>query len=379
MPRNKKQFGLNSIFPTPDTATAAALSNAFPEVEEAVKSVVEDIGRTYRNVPIEQITPNPFQPRKKFDQQSLQELADSLNAEGMLEPIILRVSPSQPGRYEIAAGERRWRAAKMAGWDTCPAEVMESCPDARMKRIALLENIQREQLTPLELAEIYDALLREKDVNGQAVYTVRSLAEMLKKNKDHIDEHRALLRVPPDVRQLIEDDPAIPVRVIRELGNIDDAVDRAYLIEEVKARNLKTADVIAILQQRKKMFQEAILTQNARGASTPRSPLSGQSEQVSSRMTSVPEQRPSALPSAQDAVTVIEHERALHKPSSALSLAVLERKLQKDQTQLEKTVGRIVDELPAMGEEEKAMVRKYLEQWRERIDQVVNILSSSEL
>ncbi len=375
MARKKSAFGLNNVFPVADSVTESALSSAFPDIEEATKAVVEDIGRTYANIPLERIVPNPFQPRKHFDQQKLQELADSLQAEGMLEPIIVRVSPNEPDRYEIAAGERRWRAARLAGWTSCPAEILETCSDGRMKRVALLENIQREQLTPLELAEIYDALLRERDDLGNAVYTVRSLAEALKKNKDHIDEHRALLRVPEDVRQLIEDDPDIPVRVVRELGNVEDTADRVYLIEEVRARNLKTADVLAILGQRKKLLQAA----SARSVLVPSSaiPASASPTQIAHDEASPTEEmarlREEADPSSVTK-TVVEHERRVQKPSPALSLVVLERKLYKDQTQLEKVLARLAEEAASMSDEEKNLVRTYLDQWRERLLQMEKTL-----
>jgi ParB/RepB/Spo0J family partition protein len=358
----KKKFGLNDMFPVSDTVTTTALAHAFPEVEEAVQSVVQDIGRTYGNISLESIIANPYQPRKTFDQQKLQELATSLQEDGMLEPILVRVS-SQPDVYEIAAGERRWRAAKLAGWTAVPAEILEACSDAKMKRIALLENIQREQLTPIELAEIYEALLQEKDELGKPVYTIRSLAEMLKKNKDHVDEHRVLLRVPSDVRQLIEEDPDIPVRVIRELGNVEDQADRSYLIDEVRARNLKTADVIAILQQRKKIQQKL-----ATSMTSPAS-LSLGAEQ------SVPTISP-LVAASQETVTVREHERPIskqpvQKPSPVLALVVLERKLHKDQTQLQKVVDRIMDESATMSNEEKALVRQYIDQWRHLLETVL--------
>jgi len=342
----KRNLALNNMFPVTreevPAATEEAISKAFPEVEEeALKLVVQDIGRTYKNIPVDKIAPNPFQPRRNFDQSKLQELADSLNEEGMLEPLLVRVSPTRDGIYEIAAGERRWRAAQLAGWAHCPAEVMESCPDARMKRIALLENILREPLAPLELAQMYESLMQETGDDGRPVYTVRSLASMLKKDKGHVDDHRALLRVPQDVRQLIEDDPDIPVRVIRELGGVEDATDRMYLIEEVRARTLKTADVLAILQQSRKQQRR----QHA--------PLMEQPARV-------------------DASALGEPERTRKKPTPVLALAVLERKLQKDQAQLKKMLDQITSDLPAMSEEEKALVRTHAEQWRDWIQQIVD-------
>src|SRR5216683_3342693 len=368
---SKKNLGLDTMFSLESTTTDTALSQAFqgyPE-EATLKAVVGDIGRTYGNIPIEKIVPNPFQPRKKFDQQKLQELADSLSEEGMLEPILVRVSPTQPGMYEIAAGERRWRAAILAEWMHCPAEIMASCPDARMKRIALLENLQREELAPMELALTYEALLHDRDDSGKPTYTVRSLADMLKKDKSHVDDHLALLRVPEDTRQLIEEDPDIPLRVIRELGTVEDLADRAYLIDEVRARNLKTADIIAILQQRKKRQQRSAAHRIA-------GPVSGQTVAYEDRS---PDESTEGLVPAQveeppETTTVIMHERRVVPPSPALAFALLERKLQKDEAQLAKTVDRLLGDLPTMNAEERALVGQYVVRWQERIQQVTDRL-----
>ncbi len=368
---SKKNLGLDTMFSLGSTTTDTALSQAFqgfPE-EATLKADVGDIGRTYGNIPIEKIVPNPFQPRKKFDQQKLQELADSLDEEGMLEPILVRVSPSQPGMYEIAAGERRWRAAILAEWMHCPAEIMTACPDARMKRIALLENLQREELSPLELAHTYEALLGDRDESGKPAYTVRSLADMLKKDKSHVDDHLALLRVPEDTRELIEEDPDIPLRVIRELGTVEDPSDRGYLIDEVRARNLKTADIIAILQQRKKRQQRSAAQRFA-------GPVSGQT--VAREDLSPDESAGGLVPAPgeepPETTTVIMHERRVAQPSSDLAFALLERKLQKDEAQLAKTMDRLLGELPTMNTEERALVGHYVARWREKIQQVANSL-----
>ena len=397
MARSQKNLGLQSMFPAAkaSTATDAALVAAFPEVkeEQTLKAVVQDIGRTYGSIPIDSIVANPYQPRKKFDQQKLRELADSLNEDGMLEPILVRVSPTKSGFYEIAYGERRWRAAKLVGWTHCPAEIMTSCPDARMRRIALLENVQREQLTPLELAATYEALMQERDEHQRPVYTVRSLAEMLKKDKGHVDDHRALLRVPPDVRQLIEEDPDIPVRVIRELGNVEDAADRTYLLAEVRARTLKTADILAILQQsRRRKRASAPQEQSPTLGINPRRHYLSPGQGGRSRGRFLSHQgndtRPPQAVASKESQPGYEEDVSAanvqgdgetppvskHTPSSALAFAVLERKLQKDQMQLQKIVDRITGELSSMSKEEKELLRSYLSQWYHTIQQLVDQL-----
>ena len=326
----KKDLSLDDLFPLTEgrTATERAIASAFPPVEEAVFG---DLGYRYSQIASDQIIPNPFQPRRRFDRQKLQELADSLRIDGMLEPILVRVSPTQPGMYELAAGERRWRAAKLADLPTCPAKILDHCPDSKMRRIALLENLQREDLAPLELAETYQALLQETDEEGQK-YTIRSLAALLHKDRGHVDDHLALLRVPPDARALIEEDPDIPVRIIRELGNISDENDRAYLINEVRERNLKTADLLAILQQ---------VRTKERANKARASKVLEQSEETEA-----------GVPASASA-----------QPSPALARAVLEQKLKRYHTGVAKTVSYLAKDLATMNNEQRTLVRQYAMTW----------------
>jgi len=177
------------------------------------------------------------------------------------------------------------------------------------------------------------------------------------------------LRVPEDTRELIEEDPDIPLRVIRELGTVEDPSDRGYLIDEVRARNLKTADIIAILQQRKKRQQRSAAQRFA-------GPVSGQT--VAREDLSPDESAGGLVPAPgeepPETTTVIMHERRVAQPSSDLAFALLERKLQKDEAQLAKTMDRLLGELPTMNTEERALVGHYVARWREKIQQVANSL-----
>lgn len=354
----QKQHGLNHLFAVPSAQTNAALEQAFPEQREteAAHLVVKDIGRSYGSLPVDRLVPNPFQPRQNFDQQRLLELAASIQEDGMLEPILVRVSPTQSGMYEIAAGERRWRAARIAEQSTVPCEIMDHCPDARMKRIALLENLLREQLSPLELAISYDALLKERNEQGERVYTIRSLGDMLKVGPGHVDDHLAILRVPADVRKVIEDDPDIPVRLIRDLGGIENEDDRGYLIDEVRARNLKTAQIQAILKQVKAQ-------QSGTGSvAAPHMSSSGGKDEEGGQETR--EKKRKGRDTAQG--------RA--KPSPLVALAVIEQKLKKDHIQLGKTVDRIKEDVADLGPGEKHIVHKYIQQWLDLLQHLADTL-----
>jgi ParB family chromosome partitioning protein len=252
MPKKQPKPGFSDVFSTQASApTGKALDTLFADqrIDSAAERVVGDIGRSSTLLPVAALVPNPYQPRKAFDADELQSLADSIREEGVLERLLVRRSPTQAQVYEIAAGERRWRAAKLAGLKEVPCDILEECPDARMKRIGIIENVLRVGLKPLELAEAYRSLLEEHDEQERPVYTIRSLAEQLGLPKDNIDSHLALLRVQPEVRRLIEEDPSIPLRIIREIGGIESEEDRALLIGEVRSRSLNQPDVLAILQQ----------------------------------------------------------------------------------------------------------------------------------
>jgi ParB family chromosome partitioning protein len=119
-----------------------------------------------RKLPIEHLEPSPFQPRKDFDPAKLRELADSIGAQGIVQPIVVRSAES--GRYQIVAGERRWRAAQLAGIREVPVVVRE-VPDQAALAIALIENIQREDLNPMEAAEAIRRLLEENRMTHQQV------------------------------------------------------------------------------------------------------------------------------------------------------------------------------------------------------------------
>lgn len=347
----KKKQAFSTVFSLDETtATQSALDKVFPEqsVEQAALQVVQGVARTSTLVPVASLVPNPYQPRKRFDQGRLQELADSIKEEGVLQPIVVRRSPTAPALFEIAAGERRWRASMLAGLEVILCEILEACSDARMRRIALLENLLREQLSPLELAETYRAMLEERDEQNQPVHSVRSLAEMLKQNRDHVDSHLALLRVPEDVRRLIEDDETIPLRVIRELGNIEDAADRAALIEEVRKRTLNQADIVAILQELKKgkRRQQKEESQAEAGAPDAQAEASG------------------AEPQADVVVRPIA-------PLTHVTRTVLVKKLNKDREAIQKTFQRIAGEVQILDIEGRQLVRTHLETMAQDLQELI--------
>ncbi|AIU83979.1 MULTISPECIES: ParB/RepB/Spo0J family partition protein [Bacillus] len=148
---------------------------------------------TVEEIKISDLRPNPYQPRKQFDDESLAELKESIIQHGILQPIIVRKSLKG---YDIVAGERRYRAAKLAGKETVPA-IVRDLSESLMREVALLENLQREDLSPLEEALAYDSLLKHLDL------TQEQLAKRLGKSRPHIANHLRLLTLPESIQNLI--------------------------------------------------------------------------------------------------------------------------------------------------------------------------------
>ena len=158
------------------------------------ESVVQD-ARTLRHMPIEMLRASPNNPRKHFADADLDDLAKSIRDKGLLQPIVVR--PLSQGDYEIVAGERRWRAAQRAGVHDVPVLIRE-LTDGEALEIALIENIQRSDLNPLEEARAYGLLLEQFN------YTQQQLAESIGKSRSHIANTLRLLTLPQSVRQQIE-------------------------------------------------------------------------------------------------------------------------------------------------------------------------------
>jgi ParB family chromosome partitioning protein len=146
-----------------------------------------------RHVPVERIVPNPENPRLLFEEAALEELASSIREHGVLQPILVR--PMGDG-YQLVAGERRWRAAIRAGLQTIPALVEELDDDAALE-IAVIENLQREDLSPLEEATMYDKMVTEHG------YSIRKLAQKLGKDKGYLENRLRLADAPEEIRALV--------------------------------------------------------------------------------------------------------------------------------------------------------------------------------
>jgi len=196
-------------------------------------------------IPLAEILPSPFQPRKRFDDQKLDELTTSIRSHGVLSPVIVR---QVPGGYELVAGERRLRAAKRAGLERIPAVVRE-VSNAEMLELALIENLQREDLNPMEEAEVYRRLTEE------FYLTQEEVASRVGRDRTSITNALRLLKLPPEIRQdLIE-------------GTLSAGHARALLALEKQALQLKVRQ--EVIRRGLSVRQTELLVRRLKAAAHP--------------------------------------------------------------------------------------------------------------
>lgn len=183
-------------------------------------------------VEIDLIEPNPDQPRIHFKEDKLNELAQSIKVNGLVQPILLRRVAS--GRYQIVAGERRWRAAQRAGLHKVNA-VVRSIPDAKLLELALIENIQRQELNPIEEAQAYLRLIQTLGLTQDEV------AQRVGKDRSSIANHLRLLKLPAKIQQMLEEE-LISMGHSRALLGLESEEEQLKLAEEVVARKLSVRD-----------------------------------------------------------------------------------------------------------------------------------------
>ncbi len=215
---------------------------------EVDENLIRETHESVLEIPVGDINPNRDQPRKNFDEESLAELAQSIREHGIIQPLI--VTKKAKDNYEIVAGERRWRAARLAGLDKVPVIVRELAED-RIFTLALIENLQREDLDPIETAMALQDLIEKQNL------TQHDLAEMIGKSRSAIANTLRLLNLPPEVRQ----------EIVR--GEISEGHGRALLaletkeeilacLDEVIAHNLSVRETEALVQRRQRQGEEPV-------------------------------------------------------------------------------------------------------------------------
>ena len=220
--------------------TTTPSRGSFAAMYEASRGLSHDVAP--RQLRLAQMEPNPDQPRQTIHAGTIEELAASIQVHGLIQPLMVRPHPSgAPNRFQIVAGERRWRACQAAGLDAVPV-VIRTLDDAQARQVALIENLQREDITPLEEAVVLKQILDETGLSH------REVGERIGKTKAYVEQRVRLLRYPEEVRLALGRRPgaaeggAFTPGHAKAVVQVADAAVRAALIAEIEAQGLTVRD-----------------------------------------------------------------------------------------------------------------------------------------
>ena len=189
---------------------------------------------TIVRIPIDLIVVNPKQPRRDFDEQALKELSESIALHDIIQPItVVKLSPT---KYQLISGERRWRASRMAGLKDIPAYVRTTSDDQELLELALLENLQRENLNAIEIALSYKMLMDECGLNQEQV------AERMKKERSTVANYLRMLKLPPDIQKAVRDGQ-LSMGHARAIIGLDLIDQQLYVFREVQQKGLSVRQV----------------------------------------------------------------------------------------------------------------------------------------
>ena len=200
---------------------------------------------------ISDLSINPYQPRQNFSEEKLEELANSIRKNGIIQPIAVRENKSQSGKYEIVAGERRWLAAQRAGLHEIPVNVLD-LTDVESLEVAIVENIQRDDLSPIEEAKGY------KRLNEEFKYDHESISKLMSKSRSHISNTLRLLTLPGDVIAMLEEG-TLSSGQARPLIGISNA---SNIAEEIVAKNYSARKVEYLIRNKKGSNKEKVVDAN---------------------------------------------------------------------------------------------------------------------
>jgi len=212
--------GIRSLLQSIDSDLKTSTGDLKPKVAEAVTTTLR--------IPIEQIETNPKQPRHDFDEQALKELAGSIKTFDLIQPIT--VARLASGRYRLISGERRYRAAKMAGLKDLPAYIRQA-NDSELLELALLENLQRQDLNAIEISLSYKRMMEELS------HTQEQVAERMGKERSTVANYIRLLKLPPDI-QIAVRQGGISMGHARAIINVDTVDKQLFIFQEIKNRKL---------------------------------------------------------------------------------------------------------------------------------------------
>ena len=193
-----------------------------------------------KRVSISDLTRNPYQPRETFNEFKLDELANSIKKNGIIQPIAVRLKKSEPGKYEIVAGERRWLAAQKAGLHDIPVNVLD-LSDVESLEVAIVENIQRDDLNPIEEAKGY------KRLSDEFNYDHENISKLMSKSRSHVSNTLRLLTLPNDIIGMLEEGTLTSGQA-RPLIGLSNA---SQIAEEIVAKNYSARKVEYLVKSKK--------------------------------------------------------------------------------------------------------------------------------
>ena len=218
--------------------------------DEKPKEKSQEINQT-NTVSISDLSRNPYQPRQHFSEEKLEELVNSIRKNGIIQPIAVRESKTQSGKYEIIAGERRWLAAQRAGLHKIPVIVLD-LNDVESLEVAIVENIQRDDLNPIEEAKGY------KRLNEEFKYDHESISKLMSKSRSHISNTLRLLSLPSDVIAMLEEG-TLSSGQARPLIGISNA---SSIAEEIVSKNYSARKVEYLTRNKKGSNKERVVDTN---------------------------------------------------------------------------------------------------------------------
>jgi ParB family transcriptional regulator, chromosome partitioning protein len=226
----KKALGRGLSALLSDTPTDEKL-----ETEIAAAAIVTEVAATssINEIPIGEIEVNPFQPRQHFDQEALKELSESIKVHGIIQPITVRRLAHH--QYQLISGERRFQASKLAGLQAIPAYV-RLADDQQMLEMALIENIQRENLNPIEISLSYQRLISECNLKQE------ELGDRVGKNRSTVTNYLRLLKLPPDIQIALRDNQ-VSMGHARAIINVENPDSQLYLFKKIVSEDLSVRKV----------------------------------------------------------------------------------------------------------------------------------------
>ncbi|MBT1685146.1 ParB/RepB/Spo0J family partition protein [Dawidia soli] len=256
-----------------DAAIAAGVNlTAEQPVAVAPAPPVPTVGAIIE-IPVEEIEVNPFQPRSHFDQEALLELAESITVHGIIQPItVRRLAQNQ---YQLISGERRFQASKLAGLKAIPAYI-RSADDQQMLEMALIENIQRENLNAIEIALSYQRLLTECNLKQE------ELGERVGKNRTTVTNYLRLLKLPPDIQIAVRDNK-LSMGQARAIISIENPEEQLYIFKKTLEEDLSVRKVEELVRE---MSEKSQSTKGETGASSAAQPVSREIQQLQSKLSS---------------------------------------------------------------------------------------------